>query len=71
MVADLPDGVTFFSLHANAPGDIEAISARWAPWRTDEYRLCADPAFHAFVREQGVELQGFRPFLDRYRQAAP
>jgi chitin disaccharide deacetylase len=67
MVAELPPGVTFFSLHANAPGDIETISPRWAPWRTDEYRLCADPAFHTYVRDQGVELECFGSLRDRLR----
>lgn len=67
MVADLPEGTTFFSLHCNAPGDIEAISPRWAPWRTDEYRLCGDPAFHRFVGEQRVELIGYREIRERLR----
>ena len=70
MVAELPAGTTFFSLHCNAPGDIEAISPRWAPWRTDEHRLCADPAFHRFVAEQGVELIGYREIRGRLRSAA-
>jgi predicted glycoside hydrolase/deacetylase ChbG (UPF0249 family) len=67
MIAELPEGTTFFSLHCNAPGDIEAISPLWAPWRTDEHRLCGDPAFHRFVAEQGVELIGYRGIRDRYR----
>jgi hypothetical protein len=71
MIAELPEGTTFFSLHCNAPGDIEAISPRWAPWRTDEYRLCGDPGFHRFVVEQGVELMGYRGVRDRYRSSDP
>ena len=67
MITDLPEGTTFFSLHCNAPGDIEAISPRWAPWRTDEHRLCGDPAFHRFVGEQGVELMGYREIRERLR----
>lgn len=69
MVAELPEGITFFSLHCNAPGDIEAISPRWAPWRTDEYRLCGEPAFHRFAAEQGVELIGYREIRERLRSA--
>lgn len=67
MVAELPEGITFFSLHCNAPGDIETISPRWAPWRTDEHRLCGDPAFHRFVVGQGVELIGYREMRQRLR----
>ena len=69
MIAELPEGTTFFSLHCNAPGDIEAISPTWAPWRTDEHRLCGDPAFHRFVAEQGIELAGYREIRDRLRSA--
>jgi chitin disaccharide deacetylase len=69
MLADLPEGVTFFSLHANAPGDIEAISPSWAVWRTDEYRLCGDADYQRFVAEQGLEIAGFKPLRDLYRRA--
>ncbi|MCS7268989.1 MAG: polysaccharide deacetylase family protein [Geminicoccaceae bacterium] len=67
LVAELPPGVTFFSLHANAPGDIEAIVPDRAHWRTDEYRILADPDFAAFVRAQGIELAGMRVFRARLR----
>lgn len=67
MIAELPEGTTFFSLHCNAPGDIEAISPRWAPWRVDEHRLCGDPAFHRFVAEQEVEPIGYRDIRERLR----
>ena len=70
MVAELPPGTTFFSLHCNAPGDIEAISPEWAVWRIDECRISGDPAFHAFVRDQGIELGGFRDIRDRHRAAS-
>jgi hypothetical protein len=67
MIAELAEGTTFFSLHCNAPGDIEAISPSWAVWRADEHRLCGDPAFHRFVAEQGVELIGYREIRERLR----
>lgn len=67
LVAELPAGVTFLSLHANAPGDIETIVPDRAHWRTDEHRLCADPDFQAFVRAQGIELRGFRELRARLR----
>lgn len=67
LIAELGPGVTFLSLHANAPGDIETIVPDRAHWRTDEYRIFADPAFAGFVREQGVELSGMRALRARLR----
>lgn len=67
LVAELPAGVTFLSLHANAPGDIETIVPDRAHWRTDEYRILGDPDFAAFVRAQGVELSGMRALRTRLR----
>lgn len=71
LIAELPPGVTFLSLHANAPGDIETIVPDRAHWRTDEYRILADPAFADFVREQGVELSGMRALRTRLRAGGP
>lgn len=70
LIASLEPGVTFLSLHANAPGDIETIVPDRAHWRTDEHRILADPAFAAFLREQGVELVGFRELRARLRAGA-
>ena len=70
MVADVPAGVTFFSLHANASGDIEVIDPGRDHLRTNEHRLGADPAFHRFLAEQGIELMGFRALRERYRAAS-
>lgn len=70
LVAELPTGVTFLSLHANAPGDIETIVPDRAHWRTDEYRILGDPDFAAFVRDQGIELSGMRALRARLRAGA-
>ncbi|MCX8101094.1 MAG: polysaccharide deacetylase family protein [Geminicoccaceae bacterium] len=67
LIAGLRPGVTFLSLHANAPGDIETIVPDRAHWRTDEYRILGDPGFAAFVPEQGVELVGMRALRARLR----
>lgn len=67
LVAELPSGVTFLSLHANAPGDIEAIVPDRAHWRTDEYRILGDPAFAAFLQEQGIVLAGMRALREQLR----
>lgn len=71
LVASLKPGVTFLSLHANAPGDIETIVPDRAHWRTDEYRILSDPAFAGFVHEQGVELLGMRVLRARLRAGGP
>ncbi len=70
LIAELPQGVTFLSLHANAPGDIETIVPDRAHWRTDEYRILADPEFAAFVRAQEVELVGMRALRAQLRARA-
>jgi len=67
LISELRPGVTFLSLHANAPGDIETIVPDRAHWRTDEYRILGDPAFAGFVRDQGVELSGMRALRARLR----
>jgi predicted glycoside hydrolase/deacetylase ChbG (UPF0249 family) len=67
LVAELPAGVTFLSLHANAPGDIETIVPDRAHWRIDEYRILGDPDFAAFLRAQGIELTGMRALRARLR----
>lgn len=68
LVETLEPGVTFLSLHANAPGDIETIVPDRAHWRTDEYRIFSDPAFAAWLREQGIELAGFRALRAELRR---
>jgi predicted glycoside hydrolase/deacetylase ChbG (UPF0249 family) len=61
-------GVTFVSLHCNAPGDIEDLHPNDADWRIAEYRLFQEPEFLGWVAAQDVQLSGFRPMRDRYRE---
>ncbi|MGH6884934.1 MAG: polysaccharide deacetylase family protein [Geminicoccales bacterium] len=61
-------GITFVSLHCNAPGDIEDIHPNDADWRIAEYRLFQDPDFLSWVAAQDVQLAGFREIRERYRQ---
>jgi chitin disaccharide deacetylase len=61
-------GVTFVSLHCNAPGDIEDLHPNDADWRIAEYRLFQDRDFLSWVAAQKVQLAGFRPMRDRYRE---
>jgi predicted glycoside hydrolase/deacetylase ChbG (UPF0249 family) len=61
-------GVTFVSLHCNAPGDIEDLHPNDADWRIAEYQLFQDRDFLSWVAAQKVQLAGFRPMRDRYRE---
>ncbi len=69
MIEGLRPGVTFFSLHPNAPGDIEVIKPDLAHPRTDEHRLGQDPAFLRFIEDSGVVPIGFAPLLEQLRSA--
>jgi predicted glycoside hydrolase/deacetylase ChbG (UPF0249 family) len=67
------DGLTFVSLHPNAPGDIEAITAghpRQDPaWRTGEHAFLATGAADALLAAAGVGRSGFRHLRDAWRGA--
>lgn len=69
LVQTMPSGTTFFSVHCNAPGDIETIVPDRAHWRTDEYRIFADPDFLAVVAASGVRLAGFKELRAKLRAA--
>jgi chitin disaccharide deacetylase len=62
-------GLTFVSLHCNAPGDIEAMHPNDAAWRIAEHELFQQPAFLAWIARQDVRLSGFREIRDRYRES--
>lgn len=67
LLTDLPDGVTYLSLHCAAPGDVEAVHPRDAAWRLAEYATFSDPAFRAWLDGQPVALAGMRAFRDEAR----
>jgi hypothetical protein len=60
ILRDLPAGVTFFSLHANAPGDIEVINPPRAHWRTFEYEWLQSRRVHDLLAEEGIVPIGYR-----------
>jgi hypothetical protein len=68
MVDHAAPGITFLSLHCNAPGDIEAMHPNDAAWRIAEYKLFQEPDFLAWIANQDVQLSGFREIRDRYRE---
>ena len=63
-------GLTFVSLHPNAPGDIEAITAnhpRQDPaWRTGEFTFLASGAADALLLREGVERSKPRALRDAW-----
>ncbi len=67
MMAKLPAGLTFFSLHPSTPGDIDAIVPDKSFYRKDEYRLLQDPALREFVAAQKIRLVGYRELRDKMR----
>ena len=71
MIDGLPPGATFFALHCNAPGDIEAIVPPRAHWRTDEYRLFGSGAPRRWMEEAGIRAIGMREVRDLWRVALP
>jgi hypothetical protein len=67
MIAEIPTGLTFLSLHPNAPGDIEMINPPRAFFRVDEYHLLQDPSFREYVSDQNVHLIGYRQLRSLFR----
>lgn len=57
---DLPPGITYFSLHPNAPGDIETIVPDKAYWRTFEYEYFQSQRLHHFLAAERITPIGFR-----------
>lgn len=56
----LPPGITYFSLHPNAPGDIEAIAPDRAHWRTFEHEYFRSPRLKDFLQRERIEPVGYR-----------
>jgi chitin disaccharide deacetylase len=63
----VPDGLSFFALHFNAPGDFEVVEPEYAPIRTEEYALFRTRKIGEWLREYGVEAIGFREMRDSLR----
>ena len=51
---NLPAGVTYFSLHPNAPGDIEAIDPPHAQWRTFEHQYFQSDRLRLFLEREEI-----------------
>ncbi len=70
MLHDLPPGsLTFFSLHPNAPGEIEAIVPERAYWRTFEYEYFRSNRLCDFLAQEQIVPIGFRELRTMMRDA--
>jgi predicted glycoside hydrolase/deacetylase ChbG (UPF0249 family) len=67
LFADIPDGMTFLSMHFNAPGDFEAVEPEAAHIRSEEYALFRTGRIAEWVKEHGIELIGMRNVRERLR----
>ena len=56
----LPPGIFYFSLHPNAPGDIEHINPSSAAWRIFEYEYFQSQRLRDFLKSEGIVSVGYR-----------
>ncbi len=56
----LAPGITYFSLHPNAPGEIEAIEPDRAYWRTFEHEYFQSKRLRDFLAAEHITPIGFR-----------
>lgn len=56
----LPAGITYFSLHPNAPGDIEHVSPESADWRIFEYEYFQSERLRKFLISEEIVSIGYR-----------
>ncbi|MCX6045954.1 MAG: polysaccharide deacetylase family protein [Chloroflexi bacterium] len=64
---NLQPGITYFSLHPNAPGDIETIDPINAHWRTLEYEYFQSQRLRDFLAAERITPIGFRAIRDVMR----
>jgi hypothetical protein len=69
MFAAIPEGLTYLSLHFNAPGDFEAVEPDQAYIRTEEYAAFKSGLIAELVAAHAVEVIGMREVRDRLRAA--
>lgn len=66
MLAELPEGMTHFALHATMPGEIEAVAPDHAAWRTAEHSLLASGSIAAWLADTGVVTGDYRAMQLRW-----
>lgn len=67
LLRDLQPGITYFSLHPNAPGDIETITPDKAHWRTFEYEYFRSERLRSFLDAEGIVPIGYRELRERMK----
>lgn len=60
ILRDLPPGITYFSLHPNAPGDIETMAPDHAPARIFEHAYFRSARLQEFLQAEGIQPIGYR-----------
>lgn len=64
---DLSPGIAYFSLHPNAPGDIETIAPDHAGARIFEYDYFRSPRLKEFLQREGIIPIGYREICTAMR----
>lgn len=67
MLTDLPRGITYLSLHAAPPGDIQRIHPKDAAWRIGEYEVLRSPEFAAWMSSNEFRVGGMREHRSKVR----
>ena len=65
--AEISQGLTFLSMHFNAPGDFEMINPEFAHIRTEEFALFRTTRIGEWAKEFGLEIIGMRGMRDALR----
>lgn len=69
ILRELAPGVTFFSLHPNAPGEIEALTPLKAHWRTFEHQYFQSDRLRELLKAEGIIPIGYRQIREVMRNA--
>ena len=67
MFADIPEGLTYLSLHFNAPGDFEIIEPEFAHIRSEEYAFFRSEKLPELLAKHGITVIGMREVREQYR----
>jgi predicted glycoside hydrolase/deacetylase ChbG (UPF0249 family) len=68
LITEVGEGLTYFSLHFCAPGEIEFITPKSWRARVGEYELFRQTNIRDWLAEQDIELVGMRPMRDALRR---
>jgi len=68
MLSELPSGVTHFLFHPSIDTpELRAIAPDW-PSRVSNYHTFMDPQLKQFIKDQGIQLIGYKALRDLIRQ---